>query len=350
MRSWQIVEFGRPLRVAEYANPAPQGTEVLLKVDGCGVCHSDLHIWDGYFDLGGGKRFDVGARGVNLPFTLGHEIVGTVAAVGPDATGVAVGDRRIAFPWIGCGACPTCAGGDENLCNNPRFLGTRYAGGYSDRVLVGHPRYLLEYGDVPSALACLYACSGVTAYGALKKVGPLGAGQHVLAIGVGGVGMMGVAIARAMYDAEVIAVDVDPAKLEAARATGAHHAVDARAPDAVKQILKLTGGGAKGAIDFVGGPQTVKFGMDALARGGRLAIVGLFGGELTMSLPLFPFRAISVIGSYVGNLAEMHELMALVRTGKVKPVPYAIRPLDEVNVALDALKAGKITGRTVVTP
>jgi propanol-preferring alcohol dehydrogenase len=124
--------------------------------------------------------------------------------------------------------------------------------------------------------------------------------------------------------------------------------IDARAPDAAKQILKLTGGGAKGAIDFVGGPQTVKLGMDAIARGGKLAIVGLFGGELMMSLPTFPFRAVGVVGSYVGNLAEMHELMALVRTGKVKPVPYATRPLDEVNTALDALKAGTVTGRTVV--
>src|SRR5689334_18924747 len=105
MRSWQIVDWGKPLAPHDYADPIPTGTEVILQVDGCGLCHSDLHIQDGYFDLGGGEALRISDRGLKLPFTLGHEVVGTVVAVGPAADGVAVGDRRIVYPWIGCGQC-----------------------------------------------------------------------------------------------------------------------------------------------------------------------------------------------------------------------------------------------------
>lgn len=171
MRSFAITRFGAPLEQVEAPTPSPTGTEVLLKVAFAGVCHSDVHIHDGYFDLGGGNKLSLAQ--LKLPHTLGHEIEGEVVALGPAARGVEIGDRRAVFPWIGCGTCAACARGEENLCNKARNLGcsSGVAGGYADHVLVPHPKYLLDYGSTPSALAAAYMCSGLTAFGAMKKVG-----------------------------------------------------------------------------------------------------------------------------------------------------------------------------------
>ena len=140
MRAMQIIEWGKPLEMREYPDPEPQGEEVLLRVEAAGVCHSDVHIWDGYFDLGDGRKIPLESRGVQLPFTMGHEIAGEVAALGPHASGVAVGDKVVAYPWIGCGECAVCRKGEELLCLNPRTLGTRRAGGYATHVIVPNAR------------------------------------------------------------------------------------------------------------------------------------------------------------------------------------------------------------------
>tara|TARA_Y100001934_G_scaffold248058_1_gene308353 strand:+ start:331 stop:789 length:459 start_codon:yes stop_codon:yes gene_type:complete len=125
VESYQIIEWGKPLERREYDNPEPEGSEVLLRVTGCGVCHSDLHIWEGHFDLGEGKRITLEDRGLEFPFTMGHEVVGEVLALGPDAEGVSPGDRRVVYPWIGCGDCDTCARDDDLLCLAPRAVGMR---------------------------------------------------------------------------------------------------------------------------------------------------------------------------------------------------------------------------------
>jgi len=217
MHAWQIVDFGKPLEPRDYPDPEPAGTQVLLRVTGCGVCHSDLHLWDGYFDLGGGKRLDLGGRGMTLPFTMGHEIVGEVIALGPDAEGVAIGQRRVVFPWIGCGECPECRRGEELLCAAPRTLGVRYGGGYADRVMAPHPRYLVDFDGIDEALACTYACSGVTAYSALKKAAAgLTADDSLLVIGAGGVGLSAVQMAGAVTPARIVVADIDEAKRAAA--------------------------------------------------------------------------------------------------------------------------------------
>ena len=206
-----------------------------MRVEACGVCHSDLHIWQGYFDLGDGRRVSHADRGCTLPFTLGHEIVGEVAALGPDAEGAAVGERRIVFPWIGCGACEACAAGDENLCPKPRSLGARVNGGYSDHVMVPHGRYLVDFDGVDEDLACTYACSGLTAYGALTKVKHLGGRDHVVVIGAGGVGLSAIQIAPSVTEANVIVADLDATKREAGLGAGARHAVDNGSADAVQE-------------------------------------------------------------------------------------------------------------------
>ena len=148
MTSWQVTDFGRPLVQAVRQAPAPGGAEVVLRVDGCGVCHSDLHMRDGFFDLGHGQKLDVG-RLVRPPRTLGHEIAGTVVACGPDAQGVAVGDRRLVYPWLGCGNCRLCTSGQEHLCATPQPLGVARDGGFATHVLVPHARYLLDFGGLP---------------------------------------------------------------------------------------------------------------------------------------------------------------------------------------------------------
>lgn len=139
MKSYQVAVFGEPLAEAEAPLPTPKGTEVLLEVVAAGVCHSDLHIWEGGYDLGHGKRLSLKDRGISLPLTMGHETAGRVVATGTDAAGVAGGKTYLIFPWIGCGRCATCLRGDENLCAAPNFLGIHRNGGYADHILVPHP-------------------------------------------------------------------------------------------------------------------------------------------------------------------------------------------------------------------
>jgi len=350
MRSYQIVEFGAPLEERVRETPEPEGAEVLVRITACGVCHSDIHLWEGGFDLGGGVRIDVTERGLVPPFTLGHEIVGEVAALGPRASGVAVGDRRLVFPWIGCGACGVCRAGDDNLCPSPRFLGTRRDGGYSDHVLVPDARYLLDCEGLAEEWACTLTCSGVTAYGALRKVVPLGPDDRLLIIGAGGLGLMGVRLAAAMTEAEVVVAEIDESKRAAALETGARRAIDPAADGAAAALVEATAGGVAAAIDFVGAPPSARFGFESLRRGGTLVIVGLYGGILPLSLPLMPFRALTIVGSYVGTLTEMKELLALVRRRRIAPIPVATRPLDEATSALEDLRAGRVVGRTVLRP
>src|SRR5215831_16606367 len=314
MKSFDVCECAAPLKLVERPTPKPTGSEVLLKVLAAGICHSDLHIWEGYYDLGGGKRLQLTDRGVKLPLTMGHENVGEVVAVGPDAKGVRIGATLLANPWIGCGECTVCKRGDENLCKTPRNLGVFTDGGYSDYVLVPHPRHLFDIGKLTPTQAAPLACSGVTTYSALKKVGPVLKDEPVVIIGAGGLGLMAIALHKAMGGKSVIVVDIDPVKREAAKKAGAILVVDGKAPDAAKQVQAATNGGAWAVIDFVGASDTARLGVDCLTtKGGKLIIVGLFGGDITMPTPFFPMRALTIQGSYVGSLPEMRELLDLVR-------------------------------------
>ena len=347
MRSYQFREYGGPLEPAERPTPEPTGTEVLVRVRACGLCHSDLHLRQGYFEMGGDRRLDVRAVR-DLPFTLGHEIVGDVAAAGPEADGASVGDPRVVFPWIGCGACGFCDADREHLCHRPRALGTHLDGGFADYVLVPHPRYLFDYGDIAPELAGTYACSGLTAYSALRKVARRLEDQLVI-IGAGGVGFAGIQLAKALFDAELIVVEVDDAKLEAARRAGAAYVVDAREADAPRQLKRLTNGGCAAVVDFAGSSASATLGFRTAAKSGSLVVVGLLGGSLRIPLPLLVLKDLAVEGSDLGSLAEMAEVMALVRAGRVDPIPYATRPMGEVEASLRDLEAGRIVGRVVLT-
>ena len=350
MKSYDVCECGAPLRLMERPTPTPAGTEVLLKILAAGVCHSDLHIWEGYYDLGGGKRLKLSDRGVKLPLTMGHENVGEVVAVGPDAAGVKVGDRRLVHPWLGCGECAMCRRGDEQLCRTPFSIGVFRSGGYADHLLVPHPRYLFDIGGIAPEKAAPLACSGITTYGALKKVGPLLQEEPVVIIGAGGLGLMCLSLHGSMDGKGAIVVDIDPAKRDAARKAGAQATIDGAAADAAKQIIEATKGGAWAVIDFVGSSHTVQLALYSLCKGGKLIVVGLFGGDITVPTPSFPLRAMTIQGSYVGSLTEMAELLDLVRRKGVPNLPVGTRPLAAVNEALNELKHGKVIGRLVLTP
>ena len=345
MISYQTAAPGAPLEKKEGQTPEPQGTEVLVKMEACGVCHSDIHLHDGHFDLGNGKQLDVGRPGL----VLGHEIFGEVVAVGPDAEGVKVGDRRVVYPWIGCGECAVCKRGEEHLCTPGRGLGTVTQGGFADHVMVPHGRYLFDKGDVSDSLASTYACSGLTAYSALNKIGELSEGDEVVLIGAGGVGMMALQVALAK-GIKPIVCDIDEAKLETAKELGAKAVFNSSEKASAKEIKKLTAGGAYVTIDFVGAEASVNFGLGTLRKGGKLIIVGLYGGALNIPLPFIPMSARIIQGTYVGSLQEMGELMELVRAGKIEPIRIDERPLASVNEALADLKAGRVQGRIVLRP
>jgi len=349
MRSFQITQYAEPLQAIERNPPTPEAEEILLRITASGVCHSDVHIWEGFFDLGGGRKADI-TRGRELPFTMGHEIVGVVEAVGDKVTGVAVGDARVAYPWIGCGDCPICARGDEHICPKPRQLGVHVDGGYATHVLVPHARYLFDYGDVATELACTYACSGITAYGALNKVKELACGDHLLIVGAGGVGFAGLMIAQAMLETEITVADIDDAKLAAAKAAGADHVINPGAEGARKQVMALTGGGAAAVVDFVGSGPSAQFGMSCLAANATMVVVGLFGGSFDISVAMLPLKNISLRGSITGSLREMAELMEMVKSGKVKPLPVTSRALDQAQASIDDLRQGNVVGRVVLVP
>jgi D-arabinose 1-dehydrogenase-like Zn-dependent alcohol dehydrogenase len=348
MLSYPFDAFGKPLAQALRETPHPVASEVVLRVGSCGLCHSDVHLHEGYFDLGNGNKLDL-SRGVAPPRVLGHEIAGTVISAGPDASGVAIGDRRVVFPWIGCGTCGPCQAGHEELCNAPRALGINRDGGFADHVLVPHPRYLFAYDPLPEAEACTCACSGLTAYSALKKCAPLGAGDTLLVIGAGGVGLSGVRMAAAALGVRPVVAEIDRGKWDLAREAGAADCLDPNDAGATKAFMKSSGGAAA-VIDFVGAAATFSFGLAALRKGGKLVCVGLFGGAAPVMPATLPLRAVTITGSYVGSLAEMGEMMALARQGKLPAMAVTTRPLAEVNEALADLRSGAIRGRAVLQP
>lgn len=353
MKRQSILAYGEPLQETQADMPVPKGREIVVKVHHCGVCHSDIHMQDGYFSLGRDKQLDVTALR-ELPFTLGHEIEGEVVAVGPDVDDVILGERRAVYPWIGCGTCELCLGGEEEIyCVNPRHLGITVDGGYATHALVPDSKYLLDVSGIDPAIAGTCMCSGLTALSALKKLKkgdqPALPGS-ILIVGLGGVGMMAVEIAKALFGIAPLVADIDPEKRETALSLGAMAAFDPADKTARKELFKLSNGGVAGAVDFAGAEGSVNFGQGALRKGGKLVIAGLIGGHFEMAIPMFPLRAISIEGSFVGTLEEAQEILDMVRAGKIQPIPIEHRPLSSANETLDQLRKGHIVGRVVLQP
>jgi len=348
MRAWAVVENGAPLQEIALPTPVPTGTQVLLAVTHCGVCHSDLHVWEGRYDLGGGRVMNLKDRGVTLPLAMGHEIVGRVLAAGPDAPPVELGARRIVYPWVGCGVCAACTADEDNMCQTPRSIGIFQNGGYATHVLAPHPRHLVDPGTLDPALAATYACSGITVFSAVRKVMPLPPDEPLVLIGAGGLGLSALALLKALGHRNSIVVDISAEKRAAALAAGAAQVVDGGGEGVTARIVAAAGGPVGAIIDLVNGSASAASAFEALRKGGKLVQVGLFGGELRLPLPLMAMRALTVQGSFVGSVKDLRELVALAQGGSMPGLPLTEVPMPQASEALMRLRDGHVTGRLVL--
>ena len=290
--------------------PTPEGTEVLLKVIRSGVCHTDTHLRAGYYDLGRRGHMRLTDRGVPYPLVMGHEVVGVVEAAGPDASGVEAGSTA-GVPLARLRRVRCVSGRAENACPRGRNIGVARPGGYADHLVVPHSRYLIDIDGLDPSWAATMACSGLTAYSAASKVLPLPTDAPVVVIGVGGVGLTAVATLSALGHKAICAVDMSEANLAAAHELGASVTVTADAQDLSGKVLAATGGPVDAVIDFVNNDQTASAAFDMLAKGGRMVQVGLFGGEVTIPTALLALKMLTIEGSFVGTLSELHEVVEL---------------------------------------
>ncbi|MGE0830548.1 MAG: alcohol dehydrogenase catalytic domain-containing protein, partial [Hyphomonadaceae bacterium] len=287
MRCEALTAFGEPLVELNQETPKPGPGEALVRITRAGVCHSDVHIQDGYFNLGNDKKAPSNAV---LPCVLGHEIEGVVEALGEGVKGPPVGSRVAVFPWIGCGQCADCKRGDQHMCGPNRVLGIARWGGFADHVLVPDAEALLPIEGLAPGVGAVAMCSGLTAFSALKKLGAVPKDEPIVLVGMGGVGLSGLSLAKAMFPNPIIAVDIDPAKRQAALARGAAEAIDPNEANAARAFVKRSGG-AFGAVDFVGAAETYQFATGSVRRGGVVVSVGLFGGAVNLSIISIPLKA-----------------------------------------------------------
>lgn len=349
MRCSAVTHFGQALETIERPTPEPTGSEVLMRVTRCGVCHSDVHLRHGYFDLGSAGRISMADRGISLPMVLGHEVLGEVVSAGPDAKDAPPsGSTRLVYPWMGCGKCHVCLAGGDHTCAQQTSIGIFRSGGYGEYVVVPHPRYLLDVEGLDPSVAATYACSGLTAYSAAKKVLPLPDGAWTVIVGAGGLGLNALAILRAMDIERIAVADIDRGKLDAAKKAGADVVIDSGRDDAVKQLQDATGNRAEAILDFVGATASARFSLAALPKGGRYVLIGLHGGDLTLGLPSLVLRALTVYGSLQGSLQELHELVDLAKSKGIDALPITELPHADAGKALDRLEKGDIVGRMVL--
>jgi propanol-preferring alcohol dehydrogenase len=358
LRSMRLVSEGQPLQLSKNSDIPKLGNEsVLVKVDSAGVCHSDIHLIDGSYDLGDGRKLPTG---IHLPVTLGHEISGTVEETSQSTTTttsspkISKGDRVVIYPWIGCGSCRKCQAGLENLCEGKqRFLGIYSDGGYSDYVLVPNSRYLVRADSIEPKYLAPLACSGLTAFSSVKKC-DLKPDDLLVIMGAGGLGTIAVQIAKKITRSQVAVLDVDEKKLELAQKLGADCTFNSSKLGEKEITSRLkeasSGRGADAVIDFVGIPQTSSIGFRVLGRGGKLIVVGLAGGIIPLPLPLFPLRGAQIIGNFTGTLKDLAELVEIVEHGIVSPVVSAEYPLEDANLALEKLRKGEVNGRVILKP
>jgi len=351
MKSAKIIEINQPLQIQENKTPKPKGQQVLVRIQSSGVCHSDIHLWEGGYEGPQGQFLKTTDRGVKYPLTPGHEIAGVIDSLGEQAEGFKIDEKVLVYPWIGDGFCPACRVGEENLCDKPRSIGVYRDGGYADYVLVPSYKYLIKLGDeIDTDTSAPLSCSALTAYGAVKNAN-LTPNDNVVIVGTGGLGLMAIQLAKAITGSRIIALDRDDAKLKAAKKNGADDIINSKNEDAVKTVMELTDKmGADAVIDFVNASSTVEVDMNLLRRRAKVVLVGLFGGELKLNLVSMPTRSYKLIGSYTGSINDLIELVSLAKRKIIKPVISNRFKLDEATKALSMLKEGKILGRGVINP
>ncbi len=338
-----MVGFGREPELMEVPDPTPGPGEVVVKVGGAGACHSDLHV-----------LYELDASAVwQIPMTLGHETAGWVHATGSGVEGLTEGDPVAVYGAWGCGLCQRCAVGLENYCERPSMIGgggLGADGGMADYLLVPHQRHLVPLpAGLDPVVAAPLTDAGLTPYHAIRRSWPkLTPEATCVMIGVGGLGHVGVQIARATTAAQVIAVDVKPEALELARKVGAHHAVLSN-DTAAEAVRELTGGrGADVVIDFVGTTATMNLARAVARVMADVTIVGIGGGEIPLGFFSQPYE-VSIATTYWGSRPELSELLALAAGGQVS-TERTVYSLDDAAAAYRDLREGRVTGRAVVVP
>lgn len=341
MRAAQLPEPGKDIVITEVPDPEPGPGEVVVRVAAAGVCHSDL-------------TFQQAGPGMpappSYPWTMGHEIAGHVQAVGAGVQGLAEGDAVGVWPGWGDRTCAVCRSGAEHLCPNMRYPGLGSPGGWADLLHIPDPRYLVPLGDLDPVQAVPLTDAGLTSYGAASKLLPFlpDAGRSVAVIGVGGLGQFAVKYLRALTDATVIAVDIDEAKRTHALTIGATTAVDSQADDAAEQVMAATsdGLGVNAIVDFVGIDSTLALAAAVTAPQGRIVLVGIGGGSLTVSY-VSPRQQVQVSTSTLGTVDDQRRVIQLAREHGIigNTTPYAF---EDVNQALRDLADHKITERAVL--
>jgi propanol-preferring alcohol dehydrogenase len=352
MEAARIVKPNQALQLQDLETPHPKGSQVLIRVQSAGVCHSDIHLWEGGYEGAEGKFLKTTDRGVKYPLTPGHEVAGVIDSLGEDSQVRFKKDEKVlVYPWIGEGLCPACRAAEENLCDKPRSLGIYNDGGYANYLLVPSYRYLVKIGDdIEMNAAATLPCSALTAYSAVKNA-TLRPDDNVVVVGAGGLGLMGIQLIKSLYGSRVITLDLEKEKLKAAKENGSDDTVNPKEGDVVKTIMEMTHkNGADAVIDFVNSTKTVETDMQILRRRARVVLVGLFGGELNLSLISMPTKAYRLIGSYTGTLTDLVELVSLAERKIIRPVVSDKFKLDQATEALSMLKDGKIVGRGVINP
>ena len=348
--SYDLIEWGQPFERRINELPVPKGSEVLVRVTAAGLCHSDLHVQKGYMDLGMEGRLTFAERGATLPMTFGHEIAGIVEDIGSDVTSVQCGQQVLVFPWIGCGSCEACADERESDCSFMRIIGLKQKGGFATHCLVENDKFLVDIEGLDAADVVPHSCSGVTVFNALEKMGSLRNGEWMAIMGCGGLGMNAISIACALGFQNIIAVDIDDAKLAAARKMGALKVMNSKRKDAVEELQNMAEGRLMGVLDTFGGAGTGRIAVRAMSKAGRYLLVGQAGGDFQMPQVWLPQKAMTVQGSHVGNSPQLRRLIEMVRAGKIKQMPIERRPLSTINQAVEDLEKGRVTGRIVFLP
>jgi propanol-preferring alcohol dehydrogenase len=315
---------------------------VLVRVEGAGFCHSDLHVIDG--------EIQVLPR---MPLILGHENAGTVAGIGKGVTAVREGDPVAVFGGWGCGRCDYCVTGHEQLCATPQWAGlSMHDGGYAEYLLVPHEKYLVKLSRLKPADAAPLTDAALTPYRAIKKaLAFLEPDYHTLLIGAGGLGQYGLKLLQLLSAAPIIVVDVSEQKLRLAHELGAAHTFNAKQPDVAAAIREVTGGrGVNAAFDFVGTEATLALAIGATRAMGKVSQIGLAGGTAHLKvLENTPFE-VEFEATLWGTIKELREVIALVESGQLTLVSTEFAPLDRINDVYARLKRGEVRGRAVITP
>jgi alcohol dehydrogenase, propanol-preferring len=331
-------EFKAPLSIEEVERPGIESQDVLIRVEACGACHSDVHVADGDWTQLAGI--------IKRPLILGHEIAGRIVEKGSAVRDLEVGDR-VGVPWIhwSCGECEFCREGNENLCARQKITGVTVDGGYAEFVKAPASHSVKVPGGISAIQAAPLFCAAVTVYRALKHAGPLN-GRRVAVFGVGGLGHLAVQLGRT-FGAEVIAVDVSDEKLELARHLGAANALNASAADVVKHLRR--GGGVHVAMVTSAAKAAYDVAFHSVRPTGTLLAVGLPAENICFPPILMAAKEVQIRASAVGTRQDLREVLSLAAEGKLH-CQVSARPLVEANDVLDQLRAGKVSGRIVLIP